>query len=123
MITEFTKIPPQALDIEESVLASCFLGHTDQVVNLISPTDFYRSAHQKIFQAVLDLHEKKEPVDLGTVYNFLKDKNQSEEIGGAMYLSNMIDTTPLASNIESYCKILKEKSIQAANQEERRDNQ
>ena len=111
MITEFIKVPPQALDIEESVLASCFLGHTDQVVNLISPTDFYRSAHQKIFQAVLDLHEKKEPVDLGTVYNFLKTKNQAEEVGGAMYLSNMIDTTPLAANIESYCKILKEKSI------------
>jgi len=108
---EFTKIPPQALEIEESVLATCFLGNTDQVANMISPDVFYKEAHQKIFHAIITLHEKKEPVDLGTVYNYLRDKDQSEEVGGAVYLSNLIDTAPLAVTIKSYCKILKEKSV------------
>lgn len=108
---EFSKIPPQAIDIEESVIVSCLLGNTDQVVNLISSDDFYRSAHQKIFRAILEIYGKKEPIDLGTVYNYLRDKGQSEEVGGALYLSNLLDTTPLPVSVESYCKIIKEKSI------------
>lgn len=106
-----TKIPPQSIETEESILASCLLGHTEQAVNLISSDDFYRSAHKKIFEAVLKINEKKEPVDLNTVVSYLRDKGRLEEIGGANYLSNILDVVPLASNIRAYCKILREKAI------------
>jgi len=106
-----TKIPPQSIETEESVLASCLLGYTRKAVNLITGDDFYRSAHQKIFTAISELQAKKEPIDLNTVVNFLREKNQLEEIGGALYLTQLIDRVPLASNIEIYCKILREKSV------------
>lgn len=106
-----TKIPPQSIETEESIIASCLLGYSSKAVNLITPDDFYRSAHNKIFITISDLQSKKEPIDLNTVMSSLKDKGQFEEIGGAVYLSNLLDTVPVASNIETYCKIVREKAV------------
>jgi len=105
------KIPPQSLETEESILASCFLGHTSQAVNFITPDDFYRTAHQKIFRAIRDIYNKGEPVDLNTVGQHLKDIGQFDETGGYIRLAQIIDTVPLAVNIETYCKIIREKAI------------
>ena len=109
MITN--KIPPQSIETEESVIASCLLGYASKAVNLIGADDFYRSAHQKIFTAISELQAKKDPIDLNTVMNVLKEKNQLDEVGGVVSLSQLIDRVPLASNIEIYCKILREKSV------------
>lgn len=106
-----TKIPPQSIETEESILASCLLGYLQTAINLIIPEDFYRRAHQKIFSAMIKLHTEKEPIDLNTVVNCLRSQDILEEAGGPAYLSQLIDCVPIASNIESYCKILKEKSV------------
>ena len=105
------KLPPQNIPTEESILASCLLGHSDKAVNLIRPDDFYRSSNQKIFQVIMELSEKKEPIDLQTVYTLLAKKGQAEEIGGAVHLAQLVDSTPLAVNIEAYCKEIKEKAV------------
>ena len=105
------KLPPQNIPTEESILSSCLLGYSDQAVNSIQPDDFYRSAHNKIFSAIVELCEKKEPVDLQTVYILLKKKGQTEEVGGASYLAQLTETTSMAVNIEAYCKEIKEKSV------------
>jgi len=106
-----TKVPPQSIETEESILASCLLGYTQKAVNLLTSNDFYKTSNQKIFSAICDLHSKKEPIDLNILVDYLRERNQLEEIGGAFYLAQLIDVVPIASNIETYCKILKEKSI------------
>jgi replicative DNA helicase len=110
MTTNIYKIPPQSIETEESIIASCLLGYTEKAANIIIPEDFYRSAHQKIFKAILELHKKNEPIDLNTVGNFLRDSGTLEECGGVTYLANIIDTVPIAANVEHYCNILKEKA-------------
>ena len=106
-----TKIPPQSIETEESILASCLLGYSKVAVNLIVAEDFYRTANSTIFKAICELQAKKEPIDLNTVSSYLRDKGKLEEVGGAYYLANIIDSVPIASNIETYCRIVREKAI------------
>lgn len=106
-----TKIPPQSIETEESIIASCFLGYFKEAVNSITPDDFYRTAHKTIFTAISTLHSKKEPIDLNTVSSYLRDKGKLEEIGGAVSLAKLLDVVPVASNIEAYCKIVREKAV------------
>lgn len=78
---------------------------------ILVPEDFYRSSHQKIFQSMLRLSEKGEPVDLVTVTKDLADAKILEEVGGVSYLSDLAGSVPTAANIEYYAKIVEEKSI------------
>ena len=80
------------------------------VIEILAPADFYRSAHQKIYTAIIDLFDKTEPIDLVTLTNRLKEKGQLEEIGGASYLSRLVDTVPLAVNAPHYAKIVHDKA-------------
>lgn len=106
------KIPPQNLEAEESILSACLIYSESfiEVVDVLQPDYFYRSSHNKIFQAMIDLHDKKEPVDLVTLANKLKQKNQLDEIGGASYLANLVDTVPLATNVSHYANIIRDKA-------------
>ena len=93
----------------------------DTVVEILEESDFYREAHRKIFNVVLKLHEKKEPIDVLTLTNELKRVKQFEAVGGHQGLMVLIDRTPTASNVDFYAKIVKEKAsarklIQAASQ-------
>jgi replicative DNA helicase len=74
------------------------------------PENFYRTAHQVIFAAVSELFAKAEPVDLVTLTNILRDKNQLEEIGGAAYLARIVDTVPSAINVQHYARIVRDKA-------------
>jgi replicative DNA helicase len=80
------------------------------VIEILAPADFYRTAHQKIYTAIIDLFDKTEPIDLVTLTNRLKEKGQLEEIGGASYLSRLVDTVPLAVNAPHYAKIVHDKA-------------
>ena len=104
-------LPPQNIEAEQAILARCLLNHTEDVFDLLTPDDFYRTAHSKIFSIILDLIHKKQPVDLISVSNALRDKGQLEDIGGAAYLSILTDQTPMAPNIPHYAKILREKAL------------
>ena len=117
------KIPPQNLEAEESVLSAILLDNSTllDVLETLEPEDFYRSAHAKLFAAITELFAKNEPVDLVTLANILKEKNQLEEIGGATYLAKLVDTAPLAVNAQHYAKIIRDKAalrqlIERANQ-------
>ena len=70
----------------------------DDVVDVLIPQDFYSTAHQLIYQGMIDLVEKREPIDLVTLTNILKDRGELETIGGAIYLAKLIDEVPLAVN-------------------------
>ncbi len=107
------KMPPQNIEAEQSVLGGILIenGAIHKVMEILTPDDFYREAHQKIYNSLLDLSERDEPADLITLTNELRKKDQLDSIGGASYVASLIDTIPTAANIEYYARIVKEKAI------------
>jgi len=107
------KLPPQNLEAEQSVLGGILIENEaiNRVMEILDADDFYRDAHCKIFNALINLSERDEPADLITLTNELRKIDQLDSIGGASYLASLIDSVPTAANIEYYAKIVKEKSI------------
>ncbi|MGB2690293.1 MAG: replicative DNA helicase, partial [Desulfobacterales bacterium] len=105
-------IPPQSLEAEESILSAILVDNDTlpEILEILSPQDFYRSSHQKMFTAITELFSKDEPVDLVTLTNILRERGWLEGIGGASYLANLVDTVPLAVNAQYYAKIIHEKA-------------
>jgi replicative DNA helicase len=107
------KLPPQNIEAEESILGGILIENEaiNRVTEILDPDDFYRDAHRKIFNALINLSERDEPADLITLTNELRKTDQLDSIGGASYLTSLIDSVPTAANIEYYAKIVKEKAI------------
>ena len=106
------KVPPQNIEAEQSILSAILIDNNTlpEVLEILSEKDFYREVHQKIFSAMVDLFERSEPADLITVTNILKEQGQLESVGGATYLSELVDTIPMATNAAHYAKIIHEKA-------------
>jgi len=107
------KLPPQNVEAEQSVLGAILLENeaVNKVIEILTPEDFYRDAHRKIFNALIALSERDEPADLITLSNELRKTDQLDSVGGASYLASLIDLVPTAANIEYYAKIVKEKAV------------
>ena len=107
------KLPPQNIEAEQSVLGGILIENEsiNKVMEILTTDDFYRDAHRRIFNALISLSERDEPADLITLTNELRKLNQLDSIGGASYLTSLIDSVPTAANIEYYAKIVKEKAI------------
>ena len=107
------KIPPQNLEAESSVLGGILLENDaiNLVLELLRHDDFYRESHRKIFRAMIELSDRNEPIDLITLSEFLKSRNDLEAIGGTAYLASLADFVPTAANISYYARIVREKSI------------
>ena len=106
------KTPPHDIEAEESILSAIFIDNDSllDIIDILSPEDFYKGSHQKIFSIIIELANKQEPADLITVANGLKEKNQLENIGGAAYLAAISDAAPIAVNAVHYARIIKGKS-------------
>ncbi len=107
------KLPPQHIEAEQSVLGGILIENeaVNLVTEILDADDFYRDAHRKIYNALLNLSERDEPADLITLTNELRKSDQLDAIGGASYLASLIDAVPTAANIEYYARIVKEKAI------------
>lgn len=107
------KIPPQNIEAEESLISSILLDREEfeKIINILDPEDFYKNAHKKIYESSVDLYEKGDPVDLVTVANKLNEDGFLEDVGGASYLSTIIDSTPMAANAVYYAEIIRDKAI------------
>lgn len=107
-----TLLPPQNVDAEASVLSAILIDNSIllDVLEIVLPGDFYKTAHQIIFSAINTLFSRNEPVDLVTLSNVLREKNQLDQIGGATYLASLVDTVPLAVNAQHYAKIIHDKA-------------
>ena len=105
-------LPPQSIEAEESLLSAILLDNNTllDVVEILAVADFYRTAHQKIYAAIIELFDKGEPIDLVTLANNLKEKGQLEGVGGASYLARLVDAVPLAVNAQHYAKIIADKA-------------
>jgi replicative DNA helicase len=110
---ERLNVPPQHIEAEESLLSAILVDSTAllEVVEILSPQDFYRTAHQKIFAAMSELFNRGEPVDVVTLNNSLKEKGQLEAVGGAAYLARLLDAVPLAVNAQHYARIVHDKAV------------
>ncbi len=107
------KLPPQNLDAEQSVLGAVLLDNhaLNRALELLSPDDFYKEAHRRIFQAILDLYERNEAIDLVTLTETLRRRNDLEGVGGSAYLTELVNVVPTAANISYHAKIVHEKSL------------
>lgn len=106
------RMPPQDLDAEKSVLGSLMLDSKAVyiVVDILKPEDFYAQKHHIIYQAMVDLYEKKEPIDVLSVASRLKEKKLLDEIGSNSYLAELVNCVPTSSNAKHYAETVQKKS-------------
>jgi len=107
------KVPPHSLEAEQSVLGAMALDKEAIIVatDILRPEDFYKEAHKEIYEAVLELFDRDEPVDLITLSEELKKRGTLDAIGGVVYLANLSEGISTTANIRYYCEIVEEKSI------------
>jgi len=107
------KLPPQALDLEEAVLGALMIDKNAaaEIVDLLHPKHFYKEAHQKVFQAILDLFAEGGNIDILTVMEQARKNGDLELIGGPSYLSQLTIKTSSAAHILSHAHIVMEKAI------------
>jgi replicative DNA helicase len=107
------RVPPQHIEAEQAVLGAVMLEADAMITvsEILSVPDFYRKSHQIIYEAILNIAESGEPVDIVTVSKSLADSGNIEEIGGVAYLANLANSVPTAANVDHYASIVKEKSV------------
>jgi len=107
------KLPPQNIEAEKSLLGCLIIDKNaiTKVVDYLEPRDFYKKPHQQIYEAIRDLFERGEEVDLLAVSNRLKEKGILEEVGGNSYLTELANSVPNALHVLNYAKIVQRKRI------------
>jgi replicative DNA helicase len=107
------RLTPQSLESEQSTLGAMLMERdaVARAVELLTPDDFYRELHKKIYKAVLKLFDKGEPIDIVTVAEELRRNGQLDDVGGSEYLSALIEACPSSANIDAYATIVGEKSV------------
>jgi replicative DNA helicase len=106
-------IPPQNLEAEQSLLGGLLVDpeSINKIVDMVGSGDFYKDAHSKIYDVILDLYERNEAIDIITVSSLARDKGLVEKIGGITYLNSLVDLMPSAANIVHYAKMVREKAL------------
>lgn len=107
------RVPPQNIEAEQSVLGAMLIEKEaiPKVMEILRDTDFYREAHRVIFNAILELYNKNEAVDMITVTEILKRDNKLEDVGGIAYVTSLANAVPTAANVTYHASIIEEKSI------------
>lgn len=112
--TQYGKLPPQAIEVEEAVLGACMLERDAifSISAIINTNAFYKDEHQKIFNSILELSSEGKNIDLLTVTVRLKDKGLLEEIGGPSYVTQLTRRVASSAHIEQHCRIIFDKFYQ-----------
>ena len=113
MSKENLKVPPQNAEAEESVLGALMIDKDAfvKVTDFLKPEDFYKPAHEKIYNAILELYGHHQPIDILSVTAKLKEDKQLKNIGGSAYLTKLMNSVPTASHVEHYARLVKEKKV------------
>ncbi len=106
-------IPPHDIEAEKSVLGALLIDKDAivKVVEFLRPHHFYKTGHEIIYQAIVNLYEKREPADLVTVPGELRKMKKLTGAGGVSYLTELVNSVPTAANVEHYAEIIKDESI------------
>jgi len=107
------RTPPHSIDAERTVLGALMLDKDAiiKVADMIKVGDFYKNAHNIIYEAMLSLYEHNDPIDVLSISNKLEEQNKIDEIGGASYLASLVSGIASASNITYYAKIIQKKAV------------
>ncbi len=110
---ETGKLPPQAPELEEAVLGALMIEKDalTTVVDILQPTSFYKDAHQRIYNAILQLFNRSEPIDMLTVATQLRSTGELEFVGGSSYLAKLTSKVNSAANIEYHARIITQSAI------------
>jgi replicative DNA helicase len=113
-LPEYSKLPPQAPDLEEAILSAILIEKEamTKVLDIIEPESFYKPAHQAIYRSMRRLFERSQPIDLLMVMEDLKKAEELEMVGGAAYLAQLTSKVTSSANIEYHARIVTEKFIQ-----------
>lgn len=104
--------PPASIEAEQSVIGAILLRPSvfDQVMDIISVQDFYRQSHRQIYQAMLDLYIRQEPIDFRLLVELLRERGQLEEVGGSGFLLGLSEHVGIAINADHYARIVRDKA-------------
>ncbi|MCQ1531648.1 MULTISPECIES: replicative DNA helicase [Lutispora] len=107
------RIPPNSLEAEQSVLGAMLLDKEaiSAATEILKGDDFYREVHKEIYEAIVDIYNENNPVDLITITEKLKGRNTLDAVGGITYLTQLMNIVPTTHNIEQYVKIVEQKSL------------
>lgn len=107
------RIPPQNQEAEQAVLGAILLQSEALITAMerVQVEDFYLPGHQHIFEAMIELNEENQPIDLITLTSHLQDKKLLDEVGGVSYLARLANAVPTAANVDYYAQIIEEKSM------------
>ncbi len=107
------KVPPQNPEAEQSVLGSILIDKNSilKVADILTPKDFYSPAHEIIFENIIELYEKRQPIDILSLTNKLKEKDLLKDIGGPSYLAELTNQVATASHVDHFATIVKEKKV------------
>jgi len=107
------RVPPHNLEAEESVLGAVMLSSeaANAVMDKLSPEDFYVPAHQAIFEAISQLYNTNQPIDVVTVSDVLRRSEEIDRVGGVGYLTELMERVPTASNVDYYADIVDEHAL------------
>jgi len=110
----YGKVPPQAKELEEAVLGAIMLekGAFDAVIEILKPECFYVDAHQRIFRAMQGLANKSQPIDILTVVEELRSREELDMVGGPYYVTKLTNSVVSSANIEAHSRIVLQKFIQ-----------
>src|SRR2546425_8481927 len=107
------KLLPQNIEAECGVLGSIIIDPEAivQVSDFLHPDDFYRDTHRTIYEVIIQLYEEQEPADFITICDELERRNKLEEVGGASYITSLINQVPTSGNVEFYGRIVERNAI------------
>jgi replicative DNA helicase len=110
----YGKVPPQARELEEAVLGAIMLEKTafDTVIEILKPECFYTESHQRIYQSMQSLAQKSQPIDMLTVVEELRFREELEMTGGPYYITRLTNSVVSAANIDAHARIILQKFIQ-----------
>jgi replicative DNA helicase len=107
------RIPPQSIEAEQSVLGAMLLDKEAiaSATEILTPEDFYKEVNGAIFDAIVKIYQRGEPVDLITLPEQLKNTNILEQVGGVSFISDLANSVPSSSSVRHYAKIVESKSL------------
>lgn len=110
---EGVRVPPHNIEAEQAVLGAMLLDKEAiaAAAEILSGEEFYKESHKLLFQTIVEIFNKDEPVDIVTLVDVLKSRGHLEVVGGVSYISSLAASVPTTTNVKYYAKIVEEKSV------------
>jgi replicative DNA helicase len=107
------RFPPQDIYAETSIIGAILLDPDalTAIIQILKPEFFYKVAHADIYRAILDLYEKREPIDLVTLTAALKSQGNFDKVGGGAYLAQVASSVPTSAHITQYARFVRDHNV------------